>query len=276
MVTPDRQGMDQRDAETKQNRPPTRRVVLLGASNLTRGCHTVLQTARQVWGGPLDLLAAWGRGRSFGWNSQFLGRTLPGIISCGLWNALDQRPKLPLAALVTDIGNDLLYGAEPQLIAQWVETCLVRLIDRDARITMTQLPMRNIETLSPRRFEFFRRLLFPGKPLDFSVIVDRAKQLDRMLRELAVQHQVTTVEQEVEWYGLDPIHVSMRHWKPVWKKIFFHWEPASERPLSVQRSLSRWVRLHLLAQEERRLFGRLQRRAQPSARFFGDVTLSLY
>jgi hypothetical protein len=205
-----------------------------------------------------------------------LGRELPGIVSCGLWNVLDERPELPLAALVTDIGNDLLYGAEPEQIAEWVETCLVRLKERGARTVMTHLPLRNVETLSPRRFEFFRRLLFPGKPMELSSIIARARKLDWMLREISSRQDVTTVEPEVEWYGLDPIHVSLRHWKPVWKKIFFSWEPASERPLFIRRSLTRWVRWHTLAQEERTLFGRPRGRAQPIAKVLGDVTLSLY
>jgi len=84
---------------------PARRVVLLGASNLTRGISTAVETARLQWGRPLDVMAALGHGRSYGLASRLLCRTLPSIVECGLWPALAARPPAPTAALVTDVGN---------------------------------------------------------------------------------------------------------------------------------------------------------------------------
>ena len=43
-----------------------RRVVALGASNLTRGLHTVVSTARTEWGPDVEVLGALGHGRSYG------------------------------------------------------------------------------------------------------------------------------------------------------------------------------------------------------------------
>ena len=255
---------------------PERRVVLLGASNLTRGCHTVLQLARQIWGGPLDVLAAWGRGRSYGWSSRFVGRELPGIATCGLWDTLARRKPVPLAALITDIGNDLLYGAEVAQIAEWIETCLTRLSRADATITMTKMPMSNIETLSPRRFDFFRKLLFPGKQIDFDTILANARALDLQLQTLAKKFRVAVIEQRTDWYGLDPIHLKMTSWRRAWSEILSPWNPHVQSPAKVRRSLTRWLRLHSLAQEERTLYGRNQRRTQPVACIHRDITLSLY
>ena len=88
-----------------------RRVVLLGASNLTRGLSTAVEASRLRWGRPLEMLIAAGHGRSYGLTSRVLARTLPSILACGLWDELAQRATMPTAALITDIGSDLLYGA---------------------------------------------------------------------------------------------------------------------------------------------------------------------
>ena len=105
---------------------PTRRVVLLGASNLTMGLGRVYRTLRTLWPEPLDLLVATGHGRSYGFTSYVFSRTLPGIAACGLWHDLAQRVPLPTVALVTDIGNDIVYGSDVSAIAGWVEQCLAR------------------------------------------------------------------------------------------------------------------------------------------------------
>src|SRR3954465_11577323 len=100
---------------------PTRRVILLGASNLTRSFPTVVATVRQTWPEPVEIMAAMGHGRSYGQDSSVLGRKISGIFPCALWQDLQNRRRLPTSALVTDIGNDMLYGIPPNQILNWVE-----------------------------------------------------------------------------------------------------------------------------------------------------------
>ena len=85
-------------------------MVALGASNLTRGLQTVVSTARTAWGPDVQVVAALGHGRSYGATSAFLVRRLPGILRSGLWAELESAPAVPTKALVTDVGNDILYG----------------------------------------------------------------------------------------------------------------------------------------------------------------------
>src|SRR5947207_14876376 len=86
------------------------RVVALGASNLTRGLRIVVSTARQTWGPDIEIFGALGHGRSYGADSRVFVRRLPGILQSGLWRDLAARPPVPTRALVTDVGNDILYG----------------------------------------------------------------------------------------------------------------------------------------------------------------------
>jgi hypothetical protein len=71
---------------------------MLGASNLAIHLPTVVETAARLWGRPLDLLAAIGHGRSYGMTSRVMGRVLPGILQCGLWDDLARRPPAETAA----------------------------------------------------------------------------------------------------------------------------------------------------------------------------------
>src|SRR5688572_673653 len=96
------------------------RIVALGASNLTRGFHTVVSTARAAWGQDVQIVAAFGSGRSYGVHSRVLIRTLPGILESGLWRQLEFFSAAPTRALVTDVGNDILYGFSASRILAWV------------------------------------------------------------------------------------------------------------------------------------------------------------
>ena len=71
-----------------QDTAPLQRVVILGASNVIRNISTVLSTAELFRGQPLDFLAAAGHGRSYGMTNCVLGRSLPALRTCAVWDSL--------------------------------------------------------------------------------------------------------------------------------------------------------------------------------------------
>ena len=254
----------------------TRRVVLLGVSNLTRAISIVVETARQVWGSSIDVFAALGHGRSYGMQSSVLGRTLPGITDCGLWAALGQRSSVPTAALMTDIGNDILYGAPAEQIVKWTEWCIDQMQKVTARIVMTELPLCNLSQLSPWRFRFFRSILFPSCRLDFDTVIQRVYELNKQLSELSARRGITKIEPKGEWYGWDPIHIKMRHCPLAWREILATWLDDPSLPRAYRRSLRRWLYLHSLAPESRWMFGLQQQCRQPAGKLADGTSISLY
>jgi hypothetical protein len=252
-----------------------RRLVLLGASNIARCLATAVETARSVAGGPLEILAAFGHGRSYGMRMPVLFRELPGIIECRLWDELGQRSPVPTAALVTDIGNDLLYDVPPQQIAEWVLACITRLREAGARVAMTPLPLCNLTHLSPRRFLFARTVLFPRCRLTYEKVVARAHDLDRRLRALAEEGSLTLVEHRAEWYGLDPIHIRPRWSAQAWNELFSPWR-SNGQAATISPSIRRWLYLLTLAPEQRWLFGREFRKEQPAGRLPDGTSLAFY
>ena len=258
---------------------PRRRVVLLGASNLARGLSTVLQTARGTWGAPVDVLAALGRGRSYGARSRFLIRSLSGILDCGLWPALAAhraRGEAPTAALVTDIGNDILYGSSVRTIAEWVAEALDRLLDAQARVCVTQLPVANLETLSPRRFEICKKILVPQCPLHFEEVCERTRQLNEAVIALADARRIPIVAQRAEWYGIDPIHLRMRAWPSAWCEIMSPWLDGQAVPPPARNSVWQAWRFQAFSPEKRHVFGAERFHAQPAYTMRDGSTLALY
>jgi hypothetical protein len=254
---------------------PVRRVVLLGASNLTRGLSTAVETARLVWERPLDVLAALGHGRAYSSASAMLWRELPGIAESGLWASLAQRPRLPTAALLTDVGNDLLLEMLPWQVARAVEECVDRLQGVGACVVLTPLPLESVAALSPTRFLVLRSILYPTCRLRLPDLLERARELDERLRDLARARGLTLVDHRRAWYGFDPIHIRRHYLARAWRELMSPWSSEVKPPLA-RGSLRRWLYLRSLAPERRWLFGREYRRTQPAGRLPDGTVVSLY
>lgn len=240
------------------------------------GLPIALNTARAQCGGPLEVYLAAGHGRSYGMHSTVLGRTLPGIAPCGLWQALEAQPALTTAALITDVGNDLLYEQPVEQIAAWVEQCLDRLQRQGARIVVTRLPLVNLETLSARRYAAVRSLFFPRCRLTLAKVCQRAHQLDQRVGELTAARGVATVAPRREWYGLDPIHVLRSRRPAAWREILSGWSGCA---VDATRDAIGWRRnacVKWLRPEQRWLLGREQCCVQPAARWSDGESIAVY
>jgi hypothetical protein len=245
--------------------PATHRVVLLGASNLTISFPLVVRRLRSGLSGRLEVFAALGWGRSYGEWSRVAYRGLPGTIGCGLWRDVAERePATREAALVTDLGNDLLYGVPVPRIAGWLETCLARLAERRARLVLTLIPLSSLETLSPARFRFMRRLLYPKNRMSFEHLLGESRELNAQLIELGRRYAARVIEPPGEWYGFDPIHIRRSRRARAWETILSGWQALAPPPgfgVPVGWKASRLKRLR---PEVRTLFGRQQCTPQPA------------
>jgi hypothetical protein len=268
--------------------PPAlrRRVILLGASNVTRGLAKVIDASRLQLGGPLDVLAAIGHGRSYGRPSRVLGRRLTGILDCGLWDELARREPLPSVGLITDVGNDILLGVPLPTIQNWLELTFQRMRQACESLIVTELPLETIRQLSPRRFVVFRSLLFPKSRLQYGEAIELAHAVNQQLIELATRCQAALVRPKAEWYAIDPIHVRQRSAFVAWMSILGHWKPPSHehradalddllRQIAFANWRSKWS-LRFALPLERQWFGWKQTCAQPARVLHDGTWVSLY
>jgi hypothetical protein len=227
------------------------RVVALGASNLTRGFQTVVATARAAWGSHVEVIAALGHGRSYGARSRVLVRTLPGILESGLWRELESRPEASTRGLVTDVGNDILYGFSADQTLAWVEEA-VRRLKRFARdIVLTDLPLASIRRLSQPKFLLFRSIFVPSCFLSLAQVLERAERVNAGLAELSAAQGATFFRVNPAWYGFDPIHIRPSASRSAWQDIL----GIESRVSADSRSALDRLRLYAMPPERQWLFG---------------------
>lgn len=227
------------------------RVVALGASNLTRGFQTVVSVARVAWGSDVEVIAALGHGRSYGARSRLVVRMLPSILESSLWRDLESRPEAPTLGLVTDVGNDILYGFSADQTLAWVEEGVRRLKRFAREIVLTGLPLASIRRLSGPKFLLLRSVLVPSSRLSLAQAVERAEQVDAGLAQLASAQGIKFCPQNPAWYGFDPIHIRSSASRSAWRDILGIGSGASKANSSLREAL----KLYLMPPERQWLFG---------------------
>jgi hypothetical protein len=252
------------------------RVVLLGASNLRLALPSLVRTFESFDRSPMQVLVACGHGRSYGMTSRVLGVELPSIGTCGLWDALLHSPSLPTVALLTDVGNDIMYGASAGEISAWIARDIERLAALGARPLVVRLPLVTIERLSSWQYEIARSILYPTRRIPWKAARDSALELDRRLLEIAHEHDLPVVEPAADWYGFDPIHIRRERRASVWGEIVARlFEASPARAMSTlsgadRRSLAR------ARPASRRVLGFVRAHAQPAAQLASGTTISLF
>lgn len=249
------------------------RVVALGASNLLRGLPTVVAAARAAWGPRVEVLAALGHGRSYGGRSAFLGRTLPGILDCGIWRELGQLPAAQTRALITDVGNDILYGHPAARVLDWIAETADRLQRFTRDIVLTDLPLASVSRLSSAKYLAFRSLLYPRSRVPLARAQDAAAQIAAGLPAIASARGLRLAHLRAEWYGFDPIHIRSSRCLEAWRDILGKDGGPAPGAGPTRRE---WLRLYLMPPERRWLFGRELRTPQGGAALPAGGVVRLY
>jgi hypothetical protein len=178
-------------------------------------------------------------------------RSLPGILESGLWRELESRPHVATRALVTDVGNDILYGFSPEQTLAWVGEVLRRLRCVTEDIVVTDLPLGSIRQLSRPKFLALRSILVPSCRLSLPQVLERAELVNVGLADLSSAQGARFTHLDPGWYGFDPIHVRPSLWRVAWQQILCAQPPVSADGASFVESL----RLYLMRPERRWMFG---------------------
>jgi len=259
--------------QTKRHAP---RLIVLGASNVAKSLGVLVQVAEQRFAAPLEIVTATGRGRSYGNASWFLARSLPSILTCEVWDHLAQHPNLNSYAVITDVGNDLLYEFTAEQIAAWVEQCVIRLKQHTHRIVLTGLPIHNVKRITPAKFLLFRTLFFPRTKIPLEEVQANALRLHDHLRAIAARHEIHFVTIQKQWYSVDPIHWKLAARPEVWNTFLTPLSYGHCDAASVRSQLSTELSYLFCRQKTYSVCGMPRAKSQPSVRIKSGTTIAIF
>lgn len=241
----------------------SRRVILIGASNVTLSFPLLVSSIMRSLPGPLQVFTAQGHGRSFCNWSHVLHRGLPPITGCGLWEELSRQPVAEETwGLVTDVGNDLIYGIEVDTVFRQVQSVFHLLAQHHTRLTYVRLPVERIMMLTDFHYRVAKKILFPGPTVPWPIISKRVLELDGRMQELAASFEGKILTPRLTWYGVDPIHIRNSQRVSAWREVLETW-PFAESPDVAWPSSNNAVQLWRTAPAERSYWNRHYQTPQP-------------
>jgi len=152
--------------------------------------------------------------------------------------------------VVTDVGNDILYGFTPEQTLEWVEEAVRRLGRVTGDIVIGDLPLASIRSLSNPKFLAFRSILVPSCRLSLAEVLARSERVSEGLAALATATGSRFVRPDPSWYGFDPIHVRRSSRRGAWRHVL-----GIDPSIVSTSSWSEGIRLLLAPPERRWLFG---------------------
>ena len=174
-----------------------------------------------------EFLNALGPGRGFCARGGVFNITYSPIQDCQVIESAQKKSKeaLHTVVLITDIGNDLMYGVSADTLIASLDIMIDEILKWDADIFLTSIHINLKKDISPTIFLVLRFLFYPSskinyEEMDFSILQIN-DYLERKVNENERMHLITGLEAFV---GLDKIHYSLfkthAAWSTVAEKIF--------------------------------------------------------
>ena len=202
--------------------------LLMGASNLARGYSMLTQHLSEcLEKNKTEFLNALGPGRGFCARGGIFNITYSPIKDCRIIESAEKKSKeaLHTVALITDIGNDLMYGVSADTLIESLDLMIDEILKWDAEIFLTPIHINPKKDISPTIFFVLRLLLYPSSKVNYEeldlFVLKINDYLEEKVRRNEKMHLITGLE---AFTGLDRIHYSLfkthTAWSTIVEKIF--------------------------------------------------------
>jgi hypothetical protein len=195
--------------------------IFLGASNLARSLDGLkLCIKRCMLPRTTSFLHAMGPGRGYVNRGGILNTVYSPILDSGIFEAAQNKriKNQQVVALITDIGNDIMYDASADKIIGGIQY-LYNLLDAfETNIFITSIPVDLENDISELYFNILRKIYFPNSSVSYSQASNNIKVINQFILESSDQ-KISVIDDMKPFYGIDKIHYSILKSQMAWSHI---------------------------------------------------------
>ncbi len=196
-------------------------LVLLGASNLSRGCFALARHMKTcLYPRKVEVLITSGPGRAYYASGGLLNVAYPPIISSDIFEVAHNKSKsgCQVVALVTDIGNDIMYDVSAEKVIETIQQVFARLQSMNTKVFYTTLPVAFEKKDHPIRFRILRSLLFPRSTVTYDEATAGIIEVNRFLKESTGKYGHLIPDMN-RYLGFDEIHYGWLRAHSAWSQV---------------------------------------------------------
>ncbi len=161
-----------------------------------------------------------GPGRGYCAKGGFLTVRYPPIGDSGVMDAAREKAATAsrVVALITDIGNDIMYGVPEQDIVACLSRLLKEFEAMNADVFLNPVPLVIEEDVTPFQFRLLRRIFYRSSAVEYTQAAHAVREVNRFLRDSA-GGRVHLLQSAREFCGADKIHYSLFRSHRAWSRI---------------------------------------------------------
>jgi len=195
--------------------------IFLGASNLARSFYGLKRCiTRCLFPRPVNFIHAMGPGRGYISQGGILNMTYPPILQCDILKAAYSRRKInqQVVALITDIGNDIMYGVPVEEIIGGLQSLFDTLTEFEASIFVTSIPVDLKSDIGEFYFRILRRVFFPNSPVEYYQALEAIEVINKFIIQ-SLNKNIIVINEMKQFCGIDKIHYSLFKSRSAWSHI---------------------------------------------------------
>lgn len=195
--------------------------IFLGASNLARSFYGLKRCiGRCIFPRPASFMHAMGPGRGYVSRGGILNATYSPILNCGIFEAARNKriKSQQVVALITDIGNDIMYDVSPEKIIGGLQYTFNALDRFTTNIFITQIPVDLENDISEFYFQIIRQVYFPKSSVKYSQVSNNIKTINKFILQSSSQ-KMTIINDMKPFCGIDKIHYGIFKSQSAWSHI---------------------------------------------------------
>ena len=193
----------------------------MGASNLARGYRALTHYLVSCLAPHrVEVFNAMGPGRGYcTWGGIFNIR-YPSIGSSGILESARAHadPDCKVVALITDIGNDIMYGIPANEIIACLDTLLQKLNTLGAEVFVHPIPLDFSKDVSQRQFRILKYIFYPRSAIDYHKAEEAVSVINDFLRTRA-KGRIRLLPSAKDFCGVDKIHYSIFRSHKAWSRV---------------------------------------------------------
>ena len=193
--------------------------ILLGASNLARGYFALTRQLSQNIS-RCEFLNAMGPGRGYCVESGMFNFTYPPIGECRIMENVDVQQSRRIAVLLTDIGNDIMYGLPEQSLVESFDSLIEKSLLLNAEVFLTSIHVDVRQDMGRETFKLLKGIFYPNSSVTYDKADLAVKTINKYIEDKSIQNERVHLVSGLGVYcGMDKIHYNLFKSHFAWLRV---------------------------------------------------------